>query len=35
MATAVKKVDVRFITVNRIVSKDFDKTENLRIVKLL
>lgn len=35
MATAVKEVDVRFITVNRIVSKDFDKTENLRIVKLL
>ncbi len=35
MATAVKKVAVRFITVNRIVSKDFDKTENLRIVKLL
>lgn len=33
--TAVKEVAVRFITVNRIVSKDFDKTENLRIVKLL
>lgn len=35
MTTAVKKVDVRFITVDRIVSNDFDKTETLRIVKLL
>ena len=33
MSTAVKKVDVRFITTNRIISSDFDQTENLRIVK--